>query len=94
MGRRARIRRRPTPVRVLDAINEFADWSGNVPYDHLSWRFCARGRFTADDLNAVLDELEARDFLVRDGPTHHGVHYALTGRGKAQLQGQDIRRAA
>ena len=44
--------RRPTPIRVLDAINEFADWSGNVPYDHLSWRFCARGRFTADDAAA------------------------------------------
>jgi hypothetical protein len=79
---------------VLDAINECADWSGNVPYEHLSWQFCARGRFSADDLNGVLDELEARDFLVRDGPTHHGVHYALTSRGKAQLQGQEFRRAA
>ena len=84
--------RRPTPIRVLDAINEFlADWSGN-PYDHLSWRFCARGGFTADGLNAVLDELEREGLLVRDGPTHHGVHYAMTSRASAL--GRDLRRAA
>ena len=59
--------RRPTPIRVLDAINEFADWSGNVPYDHLSWRFCARGGFTADGLNAVLDELKERSSSFATG---------------------------
>ena len=79
---------------MLDAIGEFAEWTGNASYDHLSWRFCARGRFTADDLHAVLDELEARDFLMRDGPTYHGVHYSLTSKGREHLRGQDIPRAA
>jgi hypothetical protein len=90
----SRRRRRPRPSSILDAFDESADWSGNVSYEQLSWRFCARGGFTADDLNDVLDELAMRDLVVRDGPTHHGVHYALTSKGRAHLQNQGFRRAA
>jgi hypothetical protein len=89
-----RHRQQPTLSSVIDAFGESPYGSWNVPYEQLSWRFCARGRFTADGLNSVLDELILRDLLVRDGPTTHGVHYALTSKGKAQLQRQQLGRAA
>jgi hypothetical protein len=86
--------RRPSGLSVLSAIEELEGWDGNVPYCHLSWRFCARGRIKADDLHTILEELQAHGLIVRDGPTYHGVQYALTHRGRALVQPQEISRKA
>jgi hypothetical protein len=54
---------------------------GNALFTDLMWLFCQIGDSSEQSLYDVLDELEARKLIVKDGSTHRGVHNALTWEG-------------
>lgn len=83
-----------TNTTVLYEIAELEARYGNAPHYQLTHLFITRGPGTSERLHEVLDDLEAKDLIVRDGRRHDGVHYAVTERGKRHLVRQDLRPAA
>lgn len=83
-----------TNTTVLYEIAELEARYGNAPQYQLHHLFVTRGPGTNGRLHEVLDDLEAKDLIVRDGMRHDGIHYGLTHKGKKYLVKHDLRPAA
>ena len=70
---------------VLNAIDWFDDREGNARYTQLLQIFCRVFDYDEDALKAVLDELEMKKLIMKDGASHDGRHLSLTYPGKQRI---------
>jgi hypothetical protein len=70
---------------VLNAIDWLDGQEGNARYTQLLQVFCRVFDYEEAALKEVLDELEERQFIMKDGATHQGRHLSLTYPGKQKI---------
>jgi hypothetical protein len=77
--------KKPKHLYVLNAIDWLDDQEGNARYTQLLQIFCRVFDCEEDAPKEVLDELEMRKLIMRDGYTHRGRHLSLTPPGKQKI---------
>jgi hypothetical protein len=77
--------KKPKEMQVLRVIDHLDSREGNALFKDIQWWFCRVNDYTPEALHDVLDALQTKRLVVRDGLSNRGVHYALTFEGRMKV---------